>query len=30
MEKENTELKKMYAEAMLSIKILQTTIEKKL
>ena len=30
LEKENTELKKMYAEAMLSIKILKTTIEKKL
>ena len=30
LEKENTELKKMYAEAMLGIKILQETIEKKL
>ena len=28
--KENTELKKMYAEAMLGIKVLQETIEKKL
>ena len=30
LEKENTELKKMYAEAMLGIKVLQETIEKKL
>ena len=30
LEKENTELKKMYTEAMLGIKILQETIEKKL
>lgn len=30
LEKENTELKKMYAEAMLGIKILKSTIEKKL
>ena len=30
LEKENTELKKMYAEAMLGIKILKATIEKKL
>jgi hypothetical protein len=30
LEKENTELKKMYAEAMLGIKILQETIEKML
>ena len=30
LEKENAELKKMYAEAMLSIKVLQETIEKKL
>ena len=30
LEKENTEAKKMYAEAMLGIKILQETIEKKL
>ena len=28
LEKENTELKKMYAEAMLGIKVLQETIEK--
>ena len=30
LEKENAELKKMYADAMLGIKILQETIEKKL
>ena len=30
LEKENTELKKMYAEAMLGIKVLKETIEKKL
>lgn len=30
LEKENSELKKMYAEAMLGMKILQETIEKKL
>ena len=30
LEKENTELKKMDAEAMLGIKVLQETIEKKL
>ena len=30
LEKENTELKKMYAEAMLGIKVLQETTEKKL
>jgi len=30
LEKENTELKKMHAEAMLGIKILKSTIEKKL
>jgi hypothetical protein len=30
LEKENTELKKMCAEAMLGIKVLQETIEKKL
>ena len=30
LEKENSELKKMYADAMLSVKILKTTIEKKL
>jgi len=30
LEKENAELKKMYAEAMLGIKILKETIEKKL
>ena len=30
LEKENTELKKMYAEAMLGMKVLQETIEKKL
>ncbi len=29
LEKENTEAKKMYAEAMLGIKVLQETIEKK-
>lgn len=29
-EKENAELKKMYAEAMLGIKVLKETIEKKL
>ena len=30
LEKENSELKKMYAEAMLGVKILKETIEKKL
>ena len=30
LEKENAELKKMYADAMLGMKILQETIEKKL
>ena len=30
LEKENAELKKMYAEAMLGVKILKETIEKKL
>ena len=30
LEKENTELKKMYADAMLSIKILKEAVEKKL
>ena len=30
LEKENAELKKMYAEAMLGIKVLKETIEKKL
>lgn len=30
LEKENTELKKMYADAMLSIKVLKEAIEKKL
>ncbi len=30
LEKENTELKKMHPEAMLGIKVLQKTIEKKL
>ena len=30
MEKENTELKKMYADAMLSIKVLKEAVEKKL
>ena len=30
LEKENAELKKMYTEAMLGIKVLKETIEKKL
>ena len=30
LEKENAELKKMYADAMLNIKLLKETIEKKL
>ena len=30
LEKENAELKKMYAEAMIGIKVLKETIEKKL
>lgn len=30
LEKENTELKKMYAEAMLGIKVLEEALEKKL
>ena len=30
LEKENTELKKMYAEAMLGIKVLEDALEKKL
>ena len=30
LEKENAELKKMYAETMLGIKVLKETIEKKL